>query len=238
MTDRSAKIRARAAPRFRQNRQGNAISIFKRNVSKAIPTFGSRDGGVCARRNLITKSADVILKFCRHTNADAIRSRALEAAENRGCKRQGRKSKNIRRSDFRRSAIWRRARHETKPHNRLLGITAVLEPNQNGDSVAGRFLTNGDREFGQMRQILIQTRSKPLTKNSARCFFPIRMPSPEQMRRVRSARRKTPTLSIFCSNRLSPTKIRVSAFRQSAVWEVWKMQKPLSDYWNTAKNCL
>jgi HEAT repeat protein len=147
MTDRSAKIRARAA-----------LASGRIGRETAIPTLAKlleSDSDVSVRAMAVfalgeiesIKSADAILKVLQDTkNADAVRARAVEAAGKiAAANAKDEKAKKLG------EAILDTLQFEDERGTRqnrtivLLGITAVLRAKpEGGDSVAGRFLTNAD----------------------------------------------------------------------------------------------
>lgn len=143
----NAKIRARVALAAGRIGNENAVSLLAQllendsNVSvRAMSAFAL--GEIES-----IKAADAILKVLRDTkNADAIRARAVEAAGKiAAANSKDEKAKNLSEAilDTLQFEDNRGARQDRTVV--LLGITAILRAkSENGDSVAGRFLTNAD----------------------------------------------------------------------------------------------
>ena len=147
MTDRSAKIRHRAA--LASGRIGRETAIL--TLTKLLES----DSDVSVRATAAfalgeiesIKGADSILKVLQDTkNADAIRARAVEAAGKiAAANAKDEKAKSLGEAIL--DALQFEDTRGTRQNRTivLLGITAVLRAKpENGDSVAGKFLTNAD----------------------------------------------------------------------------------------------
>jgi cyclophilin family peptidyl-prolyl cis-trans isomerase/HEAT repeat protein len=143
----NAKIRARAALASGRTGRENAVPILAKLLESdsSVPVRAMSAFALGEIESI--KGADAILKVLQDTkNADAVRARAVEAAAKiAAANAKDDKAKNLGEAilDALQFEDSRGARQNREIV--LLGITAVLRAKpENGDSVAGRFLTNPD----------------------------------------------------------------------------------------------
>jgi cyclophilin family peptidyl-prolyl cis-trans isomerase/HEAT repeat protein len=164
LTDRSAKIRARAALASGRIGRETAIPILTKLLENDSDVSVRATAAFALGEIESIKAAEAILKVLQDTkNADAVRARAVEAAGKiAAANAKDEKAKSLGEAIL--DALQFEDTRGTRQNRTivLLGITAVLRAKpENGDSVAGRFLTNADaRVRADAANTLSRLRSK------------------------------------------------------------------------------